>query len=143
MTEPTTPPLLAVLDVGTTLDDAGERWPTAVIDATSHPEVADLARVHAVEGIGDISTEAALVPIDDAAGDVDHLLLVGVAITQPVRAAFAVAFSLPVHREVLDDAATRGQLVLATTDPERADADRPLWLAIDIDPALFASVLPG
>ena len=54
--------VLEVLDVGTTIESTGERLPTVVVDASDHPEIADLARVHAVDGIGDIATEAAAVP---------------------------------------------------------------------------------
>jgi hypothetical protein len=54
--------VLPVLDTGTTIEATGDRLPTVVVDARDHPEIADLARVHAVEGIGDIATEAAAVP---------------------------------------------------------------------------------
>ena len=90
--------IFAVVDIGTTIDDDGRQWPTAVIDADGHPEITDLARVHAIEGIGDIATEAAV-------------------------------------RE--------GHLVIAATDPGRTSVEQPLWLAIDVDPPLLASVLPS
>ncbi|MGB3735420.1 MAG: hypothetical protein WA964_10730 [Ilumatobacter sp.] len=138
--------VFAVIDTGTTIDDDGGRWPTAVIDAQGHPEITDLARVHAVEGIGDIATDAALLDIDTASlvpGSVEHLLALSVSITSPVTAAFVVAFALPAQREVLDAAMSEGHLVIATTDPERANAERPLWLAIDIDPPLLGEILPS
>jgi len=138
--------VFAVVETGTTIDDDGGEWPTAVIDAQGHPEISDLARVHAVEGVGDIATEAALLDIDPASatpGSVEHLLALSVSITSPVTAAFVVAFALPAHREVLDAAMREGHVVIATTDPVRATADRPLWLAIDIDPSLLADVLPS
>jgi hypothetical protein len=126
-------PVFAALDIGTTIDGDGRSWPTVVIDVAGHPEVADLARVHATEGIGDIATAAALV--DDA-------LVLAVMITVPVRCTFAVACSLPQHRSVLDDAVREGHLVIATTEPTDAERDQPLWLAIDIDAELLADVLP-
>lgn len=137
-------PVFAVVDTGTTIDDSGRPWPTAVIDATGHPEITDLARVHAVEGIGDIATEAVLLDLDDASlapGSAEHILALAVVITIPVRMSFIVAFALPAHREALDAAVSEGHLVVATTDPDRAVDDQPLWLAIGIDPPLLADVL--
>ena len=127
-------PVFAALDMGSTIDGDGRRWPTVVIDVAGHPEVADLARVHAIEGIGDIATAAAV--IDDA-------LVLAVMITVPVRCTFAVACALPEHRPVLEDAAREGHLVIATTEPADAETDRPLWLAIDIDADLLVGVLPA
>ena len=137
-------PVFAVVDTGTTIDDDGGHWPTAVIDADGYPAITDLARVHAVEGIGDIATEALLVAIDPASavgGTAEHLLALSVSVTSPVVAAFVVAFVLPAHREVLDAAMGAGHLVIATTDPDRAIADHPLWLAIDVDAESLAEVL--
>ena len=133
--------VLPVLDVGTTIESTGERLPTVVVDASDHPEITDLARVHAVEGIGDIATEAAAVP--DAAADGLWRFFLAVIIRSPVRCAFVIEFSLPAHRRVLDDAAEAGRLVIATTPPERAADDRPLWLAIELDPRALSDALPG
>ena len=117
-------PIFTVLDTGITVDADGTRWPTASIDASAHPEVSDLARVHATEGVGDIATDAALA---------DEVLLLAVSVSVPVRCACALALRLPEHRPVLEDAAAAGHLVIATTDPSAARTDRPLWLAIDLD----------
>lgn len=123
-----TPPIFPVLDTGTTIDVDGVEWPTAVIDASERPDIRDLPRVHAVDGVGDIRTEALRVP--GATGD---LLLLGVRVTRPVRCAFALAFGLPQQRHVLIEAAEAGHLMVATTPPSRVTSDRPLWLAIDLD----------
>ncbi len=131
------PPVIPVIDVGTTIDEDGTRWPTAVIDASDNPEVADLARVHATDGVGDITTEALCLPWADG-----HLFMLGVRVTKPVLCAFALAFSLPAQREVLDDAAETGQLVIATTPPEDAATHQPLWLALDLDREPFQAALP-
>lgn len=138
-------PIFAVVDTGTTIDAEGRRWPTAVIDARGHPEISDLARVHAVEGIGDIATEAALLDVDAASfveGSAEHVVALAVIITIPVSVAFVVTFALPAQRDVLDAAADEGHLVIATTDPGQAATDQPLWLAIDLDAHLLADVLP-
>ncbi len=133
----TEPPVLPVFDVGTTIDEDGKEWATAVVEASANPEVLDLARVHATEGIGDISTEALCLPWADG-----HLFLLGVRITSPVSCEFALAFSLPAHRDTLDAAAEAGELVIATTPPEDAATHRPLWLALDLDTKALKATLP-
>ncbi len=130
--------ILPVLETGAMIDEAGEQWPTVVVDASSHPEIADLARVHAIEGIGDIATEAAAVPN----GDRTWRFLLAVIMSTPVRCAFVIEFALPADRRVLDDAAAAGRLVIATTPTERAELDNPLWLAIDLDSHALSDALP-
>ena len=98
--------------------------PTVTIDVSQAPEVADLARVHAVEGIGDVSTHA--MRQDDA-------IVVGVQLTSPVQAKFAVAFSYTLHAEFLKEVADAGSLIFATTNAETAHEEHPLWLSVDID----------
>jgi hypothetical protein len=117
-------PLFVAQEIGHTLHDGDVWMPTVTIDVSQSPEVGDLARVHAVEGIGDVSTHA--IRQDDT-------VVVGVQLTRPVRAIFAVSFSYAAHREFLNEVADAGALVFATTDTETAREDRPLWLSIDID----------
>jgi hypothetical protein len=117
-------PVFIAQEIGHTLHDGDVWMPTVTIDVSQSPEVGDLARVHAVEGIGDVSTHA--IRQDDT-------VVVGVQLTRPVRAIFAVAFSYAVHREFLNEVADAGTLVFATTNTETAREDRPLWLSIDID----------
>lgn len=139
MDEAPRPPVLVAHEVGYAFDDDGGRLPTAAIDVTDHPAVADLARVHAIEGIGDLRTHARRIT-----GSSRDLVLLGVTLSRPVRAAFAVAFTLPDHRAFLGEVASAGRLVLATTDPTAAHRDRPCWLAIDVDgPLLEAQVADG
>ena len=117
-------PLFVAQEIGRTLVDENKWMPTVTIDVSQSPEVADLARVHAVEGVGDVSTHA--IRQDDA-------VVLGVQMTSPVRAMFAVAFSYAQHREFLKDVAEAGALIFATTDVENAREDQPLWLSVDID----------
>ena len=125
-------PLFVAQEIGRTLVDENKWMPTVTIDVSQSPEVADLARVHAVEGIGDVSTHA--IRQDDA-------VVLGVQLTTPVRAIFAVAFSYAQHREFLKDVAEAGALIFATTDVENAIEDQPLWLSVDIDGSALLETL--
>jgi len=140
-------PVFAVVDVGMTLDADGGYWPTAVIEVGPGDEaIADLARVHAVEGIGDIRTEAAALalPEEQRTEEATHLFLLAVMITSPVRCTFGISLVIPAQGRVLSEAAEHGHLVIATTPPDEAneaaadpDGVPPLWLAIDIDADLL------
>ncbi|MEC7506617.1 MAG: hypothetical protein VX510_07400, partial [Actinomycetota bacterium] len=55
------------------------------------------------------------------------------SLTSPVRAAFAIMFPLPDAEAFLRDAGRGGRLALATTDVGSVGAERPVWLAIDLD----------
>lgn len=125
-------PVFAVVGSGHTIDGDGTTLPTVVIDASAVPSVADLARVHAVEGIGDIRTSAL------RAGE---LVLLGIGMSSPVTAAFAIAFDAEHDRAILDDAIDVGCLVIAHTDPGDAGEHAPQWLAIDIDGDALARCL--
>ena len=117
-------PFFVAQEIGRTLLEENVWMPTVTIDVSQSPEVADLARVHAIEGIGDVSTHA--IRQDDT-------VLVGVQLTSPVQATFAVAFSYSLHQEFLNEVADAGSLVFATPATESAHEDRPLWLSVDID----------
>ena len=125
-------PLFVAQEIGRTLVDENKWMPTVTIDGSQSPEVADLARVHAVEGVGDVSTHA--IRQDDS-------VVLGVQMTSPVRAMFAVAFSYAQHREFLKDVAEAGALIFATTDVENAHDDQPLWLSVDIDGSALLETL--
>ena len=125
-------PLFVAQEIGRTLVDENKWMPTVTIDVSQSPAVADLARVHAIEGVGDVSTHA--IRQDDA-------VVLGVQMTSPVRAMFAVAFSYVQHREFLKDVAEAGALIFATTDVENAHDDQPLWLSVDIDGSALLETL--
>ncbi len=125
-------PLFVAQEIGRTLVDENKWMPTVTIDVSQSPEVADLARVHAVEGVGDVSTHA--IRQDDS-------VVLGVQMTSPVRAMFAVAFSYAQHREFLKDVAEAGALIFATTDVENAHDGQPLWLSVDIDGSALLETL--
>jgi len=125
-------PLFVAQEIGHTLLDENTWMPTVTIDVSQSPEVADLARVHAVEGIGNVTTHA--IREDDT-------VLLGVQLTSPVQATFAVAFSYELHREFLNEVADVGTLVFATTDTETAHEERPLWLSVNIDGGALRQML--
>jgi len=125
-------PLFVAQEIGRTLVDENKWMPTVTIDVSQSPAVADLARVHAVEGVGDVSTHA--IRQDDS-------VVLGVQMTSPVRAMFAVAFSYAQHREFLKDVAEAGALIFATTEVENAREDQPLWLSVDIDGSALLETL--
>jgi hypothetical protein len=124
--------LFVAQEIGHTLLDEDTWMPTVTIDVSQSPEVADLARVHAVEGIGNVTTHA--IREDDT-------VLLGVQLTSPVQATFAVAFSYELHRDFLNEVADAGTLVFATTDTETAHEERPLWLSVFIDRAALRQTL--
>ncbi len=117
-------PLFIAQELGHTLIGENVWMPTVTIDVSQSPEVADLARVHAVEGIGDVSTHAI------RQGD---SVVIGVQLTSPVQAMFAVAFSFALHRDFLNEVADAKSLTFATTDTGSAHEEQPLWLSVDID----------
>jgi hypothetical protein len=125
-------PFFVAQEIGRTLLDENVWMPTVTIDVSQSPEVADLARVHAVEGIGNVTTHA--IREDDT-------VLLGVQLTSPVQATFAVAFSYGQHRDFLNEVADAGTLVFATTDTETAHEERPRWLSVFIDGAALRQTL--
>jgi hypothetical protein len=116
--------LFIAQEIGHTLIGENVWMPTVTIDVSQAPEVADLARVHAIEGVGDVSTHAIRQ---------DNTVVIGVQLTSPVQAMFAVAFSVALHREFLNEVADAKSLVFATTDTGSAHEEQPLWLSVDID----------
>lgn len=125
-------PFFVVQEIGRTLIGENEWMPTVTIDVSGSPEVADLARVHAVEGIGDVSTHA--IRRDDT-------VVVVVQLTKPVEAIFAVAFDYAFHRDFLQEVADAGTLLFATTNTETAHEEHPLWLSVDIDGSSLHQIL--
>jgi hypothetical protein len=125
-------PLFIAQEIGHTLIGENVWMPTVTIDVSQFPEVADLARVHAVEGVGDVTTHA--IRQDDT-------VVVGVQLTSPVQAMFAVAFSFVLHREFLNEVADAESLIFATTDTGSAHEEHPLWLSVDIDGAALRDTM--
>lgn len=111
-----------LLETGMTVA-GGQVLPVLRLDATHRPDVADLARVHEVEGVGDVTTY--LAPHPDG-------LAVTVACEVPVRCTFSVVVPDD-SLAVLEHAAQVGLLVLATSAPDPDGGQNPSWLAVDVD----------
>ena len=75
------PALLLAQDLGYAVGEDGAMTPTVVLHVDEHPEVADLARVHAIEGIGDVRTTGRRV--DNAGPGGAPVFLLGVSLTSP------------------------------------------------------------
>jgi hypothetical protein len=114
---------IAVLEAGITFGDDGSAYPTVVLDVAGRPDVADLARVYSVEGIGDVATSAAVTE----AG-----VSLTVRLTRPVRAAFSIAFVLPDHLEVLVHAAVAGMTARGSQGASSAPPCSPCLLPAKI-----------
>ena len=122
------PALLLAQDLGYAVGEDGAMTPTVVLHVDDHPEVADLARVHAIEGIGDVRTTGRRRQRRSGRGTG---LPFGVSLTSPVRAAFAIMFPLPDAEAFLRDAGRGGRLALATTDVGSVGASGPSgWRSI-------------
>lgn len=122
---------LQVLDIGRTLGEDDDWYPTVVVDTSGRPDVADLARVHALEGVGDLTSW--ITATDDGG------LLLEVVLSHPVECRFGIDLRLPEHLPLIVDAAGCGRLLVATTPP--AGGENPPWLALYLDPGLLAAAL--
>ncbi len=82
--------------------------PILHIDCRRRPDVADLVRLHATEGSGDITTS-----IDTLLAGRDSLVLIRCAFTSPARCRFTIALHLHKHRAWLETITAAGMVGLA------------------------------
>ncbi len=120
---------LHIVSAGTTIDTDGISFPTVVVDVSERPDVRDLARVVAADGVGDLTTKGD-VGMDPQGRTVIRLTA---RATSPVQVEFSLVFPMPAYAELLGDAARMGCLVIAvaTGDPPEIDSDH--WLGLDVD----------
>ena len=120
---------LHIVSAGTTIDTDGISFPTVVVDVSERPDVRDLARVVAADGVGDLTTKGD-VGMDPQGRAVIRLTA---RATSPVQVEFSLVFPMPAYAELLGDAARMGCLVIAvaTGDPPEIDSDH--WLGLDVD----------
>ncbi len=110
-------PLLEVLECGLTVDIDGATWPTVVVDASPHRQIADLPRLFVAAGGGEIETSATRIEVPGRG----ELLLLGVVMSAPVSARFALSFDLRRDRPTLLDAAGHGHLAISFGPPDLGD----------------------
>lgn len=116
-----------------TIEADGEVLPAVVVDAGARPDVADLARVVAVEGVGDLRSGVGLY---DLGPRDDWLVRIEVALDAPVRCRFHLVLGPEDGAALLAAAGAAGALAIGCEPPERSG-----WLAVVVDPAPLAPVL--
>ncbi|MFM7127585.1 MAG: hypothetical protein ACKOYO_12090 [Actinomycetota bacterium] len=120
---------LRIVSAGTTIDTDGVSFPTVVVDVSERPDVGDLARVVAFEGVGDLTTSGE-VGLDPNGRSVIRLVA---RATSPVAVEFSLVFPMPAYAELLGDAATMGCLVIAAATGDPPEVDTSDWLGLDVD----------
>lgn len=128
MNRPETEPL-RIVSAGTTIDTDGVSFPTVVVDASNRPDVRDLVRVVAIDGVGDLTT-AGDVGMDPQGRTVIRLMA---RATVPVVVEFTMVFPMPAYAELLGDAARMGCLVIASATGDPPTIDNENWLGLDLD----------
>lgn len=111
----------------------GEVVPAVVLDARQRPDVADLARVHAVEGIGDLRTGLALFDLGPRR---DWLVRVEVLVDAPVRCRFHLVLAVDEGEALLRAGSAAGSLAIGCHPPEDHG-----WLVVHLDASAVAPVL--
>jgi hypothetical protein len=115
------------------VDPADDSLVAAVLlDASARPDVADLARVTALDGVGDLRCGVGVWDVDGP----DHLLVrFEVAVDHPVRCWFHLVVPWEPHRHWLAEVVAGGALAVGTGE---GDGD---WLVLTVDPARLGPVL--
>lgn len=117
----------AVVDPG---DDA--LLPALVLDPRGRPDVADLVRVQADEGVGDLRCGVGVWDLGPPEG---WLVRLEVAVDRPVHCRFHTVLEWAAHRPWLASAAAAGAVALGIGDAEGR------WLVLTIDPLRLAPLL--
>jgi hypothetical protein len=103
-----------------------------VLDTTGRPDVADLARVHASEGIGDVRCGVGVLDI----GPPDTWLVrLEVAVDHPVRCRFHAVVDWLGHRSWLAAVADGASVAVG------AGTGAEYWLRLNVDPDMMRPVL--
>lgn len=103
-----------------------------VLDTTNRPDVADLTRVHATEGIGDVRCGLGVYDIGPSDG---WLVRLEVSVDHPVHCRFHTVVDWIGHREWLGTIVDGGAVAIGTGD------DAGTWLRLNVDPELVSPVL--
>ncbi len=120
---------LHIVSAGTTIDTDGISFPTVVVDVSDRPDVRDLARVVATDGVGDLTTTGDI-GMDPQGRTVIRLVA---RASHPVNVEFSLVFPMPAYSELLGDAARMGCLVIASATGDPPEIDTSNWLGLDVD----------
>jgi hypothetical protein len=122
-----------VRSTGWVVDPDDESLVAAVLlDTAERPEVADLARVTAAEGVGDLRCGVGVWDLGPAD---DRLVRLEVAVDHPVHCRFHVVLPWVDHAEVLRAVSSGGALALGSGDGEGE------WLVLNVDPQRLQPVI--
>lgn len=124
---------VAVMSTGFIVDpDDGATVAAMVLDTTDRPDVADLARVHAAEGVGDVRCGLG---VFDLGPPECWLVRLEVAVDHPVQCRFHTVMDWVGHRQWLASVVDGGSVAVG------AGVDAEHWLRLNVDPSLVAPVL--
>jgi hypothetical protein len=124
---------LAVVSTGFIADpDDGSLVAAMVLDASARPDVADLTRVHALEGVGDLRCGLGVYDVGPPAS---WLVRLEVAVDHPVHCRFHAVVDWASHRPWLTAVADGGAVAIGTGD------DSGYWLRLNVDAARVGPVL--
>lgn len=139
-----------------------ELLPAVMLDTTNRPDVADLARVHDLDGIGDLRCGFGACDLGDPG---DWLVRFDVAVDHPVMCRFHAVISWSANTDWLDGVAAHGAVAFGTEVPEVAAGSAghqgephdgvgtepsevpeavqagPAWLVVNVEPQRLAPVL--
>lgn len=124
---------IEVVSTGIILDpDDAATVAAMILDATSRPDVADLARVHATEGIGDVRCGLG---VYDVGPPDSWLVRLEVSVDHPVQCRFHTVVDWDGNREWLGAIVDGGAVAIGTGDATGT------WLRLNVDPELVGPVL--
>lgn len=123
--------------VGAILDPTDHaEVPALVLDASDRPDVIDLVRVQAVDGVGDLRCG---IGVWDVGPPGEWLVRLEVLVDHPVHCRFHTVLPWASHRPWLASVAAAGAVALSVGDPEGR------WLIVTVDPVRLRPLLelPG
>jgi len=123
--------------VGSILDPGDHSVvPALVLDAAQRPDVTDLVRVQAAEGVGDLRCGVGLWDVGPPG---DWLVRLEVLVDHPVHCRFHTVLDWATHRSWLVSVAAAGAIALSVGDTEGR------WLVVTVDPGRLVPLLglPG
>lgn len=110
-----------------TQDGSEIEMPIAYLDCRRRPDVADLARVHRLEGEGDQVATWTFCLAPGVPG-VESLAVLDLRLVRPVRCRFSIAFEMISHAAILNAIVKAEKLIVAHRDPTAAESYREILI---------------